>query len=229
MHEHSIEEMKANFEEQLDFLSEDCDRFDQGDEKYIKRMAVTIRILFKKSKNDTPLLEEIGESKNRKFVNTILFLPSSPGSSFAPLAPIAIFQNEQKQRYVPLLDQAPFGEPLEFDAWWNAPVLGVLEKGTLSRRELILAVAEKDGGAHVDRKLKEPYASLKSESVLNWNPMGLASGIENKAIAASVRQIAHEVLKTFRSSYQRLPRDYELLAFSPPENARIRVVNPASL
>ncbi len=67
----------------------------------------------------------------------------------------------------------------------------------LSRRKIILAAANKDGGAHVDKKLTPDYANLAKEGAVGT--FGYTSnGKESKtaiqdAHLVALRQMAHEV------------------------------------
>ena len=67
-----------------------------------------------------------------------------------------------------------------------------------SRRAIVLAVANKDGGAHVDPSLDEAYAALTRGNSMNWKtvaPGGAEADLPGPHLA-TVRQIAHEVLTT---------------------------------
>lgn len=72
------------------------------------------------------------------------------------------------------------------------------QKGSeTSRKDLILTVANKDGGAHVDPILDEKYADLSRRNSLAWrfsSPRGDVP-LEGPEKAA-VRQITHEILKS---------------------------------
>lgn len=105
--------------------------------------------------------------------------------------------------YAPL-DDCITHQWLAFDAWWNQVVFVDDRRETLSRRDLILALANQDGGAHVDPGLSEKYARLSRHNSLGWV---LAPGdrpIPN-AERAAIRQISHEVLWTLDPKYSRKP------------------------
>jgi len=79
----------------------------------------------------------------------------------------------------------------------NIRVFAPLKLPLLCRRDLILAVANKDGGAHVDPVLDEKYANLSRGNSLAWRYRGPRGDIPLEGPEkAAVRQIAHEVLKT---------------------------------
>jgi len=57
---------------------------------------------------------------------------------------------------------------IPFVQWWNDPVLKDQQGRTFNRRELILNVADTDGGAHVDPELDEKYMELSRKNSLGW-------------------------------------------------------------
>ncbi len=66
-----------------------------------------------------------------------------------------------------------------------------------SRKDLILAVANKDGGAHVDPVLDEKYADLSRRNSLAWRTSSPRGDAPLKSPEkAAVRQITHEILKS---------------------------------
>lgn len=104
--------------------------------------------------------------------------------------------------------------PHAFVDWWNAGVLNDQKGHAFTRRDLVLTVADQDGGAHVDATLNEAYAQLTRENSLQhtWGRneeggigfMGFVIGDApvigeapvNSIALAHVRQIAWETLDT---------------------------------
>ena len=64
----------------------------------------------------------------------------------------------------------------------------------------MLAVANKEGGAHIDPKLDQTYANLSRFNSLGWKAVisGVDQDFKNTPVLPSIRQITHEVLKTLR-------------------------------
>lgn len=85
--------------------------------------------------------------------------------------------------------------------WWNSNKVIVNKNGlAFTRRKLILAVANTDGGAHVDSEFKEDYYGLSRLNSCGW--IYFKDGVDydlKSPVPASIRQIAHEVLETFKS------------------------------
>jgi hypothetical protein len=91
---------------------------------------------------------------------------------------------------------------VDFDNWWdNKVVICDKFKKTFTRRKLILELADTDGGAHVDSSIKENYWKQTRENSINWfvhDKTGRPIPIENP-VPLCIRQIAHEVIQTFKS------------------------------
>jgi hypothetical protein len=115
-------------------------------------------------------------------------------------------------KHIPFLDDPlPEGQPslVPFHEWWSRIIFRNPEGQALSRKDLVLAVANTDGGAHVDPDLDETYAKLRDES-LGWIFAKEATHCRVRpAELAAVRQIAHEVLKTLDPSLEAHPRKPE--------------------
>lgn len=98
--------------------------------------------------------------------------------------------------------QLPFVPPNR-----NKVVFRDAEGRDITRRGLVLAVANQDGGGHVDPTLKAAYAALSRQNSLGWRRV-----IDGKDEPAgpphldAVRQVAHEVLKTLIPNYSKKPR-----------------------
>ncbi len=63
-------------------------------------------------------------------------------------------------------------------------------------------MADKEGGAHIDPKLNHAYANLSRFNSLGWRVFykGENKDFLNSPVLPSIRQIAHEILKTLRDS-----------------------------
>ena len=99
--------------------------------------------------------------------------------------------------------------PQPFDKWWSTPLIETSQMTHFSRKELILDMANGEGGAHVDPKLNKKYEALTvdflgvqmeaGENLPDKTMGGDIPPVQGNVAAASVRQIAFEVLETVRS------------------------------
>jgi hypothetical protein len=70
---------------------------------------------------------------------------------------------------------------------------------TWSRKDLVLMLANKEGGAHVDPKLTDKYEQMVTHNGLGWMTGTPEAGepFGGNAVSAAVRQIAYETEETF--------------------------------
>lgn len=69
----------------------------------------------------------------------------------------------------------------------------------MSRKDVVLAVSNKDGGAHIDPEFDEAYANISKRNSLGIYITGndkQSSNPANNPIYASIRQIACEILSS---------------------------------
>lgn len=72
-----------------------------------------------------------------------------------------------------------------------------------TRKDLILTVCDKDGGAHVDAEFDEAYYALSRSNSLGWKYQknGVEQDFAGKPELACLRQIAYEVLKSLKDEF----------------------------
>ena len=195
-------ELVAALREQLDFLEASGVAYDAGKEGEAKRLAVVLRILLYETKNSHSLLGSLGVKDSLRYwavmgsaaKNELVFMGLSMG--FTP----------QGMRYVPTLRDPK--QRVALTDWWNALVLfNPKERVEFSRGSAILSLANKDGGAHVDRSLDAAYAALSRNNSFGWE-VTLGSGgagiVENNPALPLVRTAAHEVFGTLKEQLPNL-------------------------
>lgn len=203
----SIDDLQLQLQQQLGFLKRSSEAFDQGHEEEAKRLAVNVRTLVHDTNSSTSLFTQL-DLKGKQFFDTAL--PSVPGNQAAqhPLVRIAVSGNAKSQssRFLAPLDGARRHEWVDFDTWWGRPVLVDAGTNSLSRKNLVLTMANQDGGAHVDPELNKDYAAALDPRFFSTQVLDKEHewGIRNAAFA-SVRQIAHEVIKTLEPEFEQLP------------------------
>ncbi len=96
---------------------------------------------------------------------------------------------------------------LPVSEWWNQIVYvfswrpegdptGEIEVTRLSRRDIVLAATNKDGGAHVDEKRTPAYEMLAKDGAVGYFRWGDQIIPITKAHLVALRQIGHEVLRS---------------------------------
>jgi hypothetical protein len=102
-------------------------------------------------------------------------------------------------RYVPTLGDGPINNLMPATAWWNQIIM-TLNGMKITRKDIVLGAANKDGGAHVDQKLSPEYAALARDGAIGTFTYGAEGeftvGTFRDAHLVSLRQMAFEVLNS---------------------------------
>ena len=91
-----------------------------------------------------------------------------------------------------------------FRRWWESTVIRDADDRRFSRGNLILAMANREGGAHVDPTLDNAYAKLARMNSTGWrlkSGTGAVTPPENTPVEPSIRQITHEVVESIRAAF----------------------------
>ena len=188
--------------ESREFLARSSQSFDDGYEAEAKRLAVTLRVLLHETGASHSLLGLLGLDERLEFTDTAL--PIDPGNLLgSPGLVLMELTAGSGGRYVaPLGNLVPdrIKRPTPFTAWWRNAVMKEPHGTTWSRRDFVLDLANKEGGAHVDPTLDHEYERLVRHNGLGWtfgdDPADGGTPFEGNPVAASVRQIAYEVIDT---------------------------------
>lgn len=157
----------ARFLEQLklqtNFLNRSCEAFDQGFRDEAIRIATTIRVLFHDTTNSTSLMTHL----NQPSIRILSTCPAvSKGMAFfgggLSVARLKIRGDQTSEaRYEPLFERDPeFHRLIPRDEWWSEHIY-LFDGKYVSRRDIVLTAANKDGGAHVDPTLPTEYETLR--------------------------------------------------------------------
>lgn len=200
----NLDDLLQHLKEQILFLQSSALSYDKGFTSEAKRLAVVIRVLL----HDTPKSQSLLSQINKKGI--LFFDTASPYDprnllSYSGLAIVRIGQEEGI--YIPRFSipaRPGLGPPklLPFNEWWESIVVVDMSRNRFSRRDLVLSLCNKDGGAHINPKLDAAYAALTRHA-----SMGLmyqttsTSGFVKSIELASVRQIAHEVIMSLNHSF----------------------------
>ncbi len=198
-------ELQELLQEQLGFLQRSADAFDGGFEGEAKRLATTVRVLCHDTGASRSLLGLLGTKDTLRYVDTAL--PYDPNNMLAHSGLVHVALRPGKSEPRPFLDGGPFDRSVLFAQWWDGIAFVDDRRTEHSRKDLVLALANKDGGAHVDPALNEEYARLTRENALGFfdvSPPGGPVPAANQ-VPAAMRQIAHELLKTLIPGYSKKP------------------------
>ncbi|WP_230671676.1 hypothetical protein [Rathayibacter sp. Leaf248] len=196
-------------DEQREYLRGSAAAFDGGYEAEAKRLVVAVRTLVHDTRQSKSLLGQLDLKASEAFASMQEFPAELPPGTYRI--------GDWSMMSLKIIDHvatysANTGSPalwLPFDAWWEMPVLDA--GSPLSRCELVLALANKDGGAHVDR-LPESYDDLSNRNKFldgntAWGGLQFylyrddegrqrSPSAANSLVLVTMRTIAHEVLLT---------------------------------
>ncbi|MFV7442382.1 hypothetical protein ACNPMZ_00865 [Acinetobacter pittii] len=192
------DELIEHLQEHIAFLTASSISFDSGFLAEAKRMATSIRVLLHDTASSKSLLGLLDIKDKILFINKAE--PFDGNSMVSHLGLVAM--RPYNASYCALLDDIPPYPDLKplkhFDEWWNEIVIKDNSGEEFTRKSLVLNLANKDGGAHVDPKLNSSYANLTRNNSAGWFSFTSEGGeTPFKDIELhSIRQIAHELTST---------------------------------
>lgn len=185
----------AHLEEQRDWLVASAARFDSGVASEAKRMALTLRVLLHDTARSRALLSQLGWLDVLQFADSADVEINERTVVAIQLASVGWGSNG----FTYVANLGPISERRPFAEWWTRTVVKTPAGSSFSRRALVLALANQDGGGHVDPKLSADYSGLSRDNAIGWEllpPSGQVSDLEGTPVPVQVRKIAYEVALT---------------------------------
>ena len=182
-----------------------CNAFDQGEEILALPLATALRVLLHDTPKSTSLLQMVGLKKGKLFLSTNRKAPDEPvHCGLVRSINVGVHDGRRGEaKYWALCDERYFPSPgiqvgkLSFNEWWEETVFRN-SNHSLSRKDLVLAVTNKDGGAHFDQQVETKYDQFRQTWSGGSSLVGLHSGeyrgYDNVPTLPAIRQIAYEVL-----------------------------------
>lgn len=198
--EQSKAELMIHLQDSMGFLEASSAAFDTGFVGEAKRLATTIRVLVHDTDRSKSLLGLLKFKMDMGYLNTTHVFNPNNLLSYHGLVGLSMVDGNARY-WAPLGDGPPSrnGKYVLFPDWWNQDVIVDSRKAKFTRRDLVLALANKDGGAHVDPNLDESYAHLTRNNSVGWM---LSDGTTQKPMLDielhSTRQIAYELLTSVK-------------------------------
>lgn len=207
-------ELKQSLSEQVSLLVASCEGYDAGEHYFAKSMAVALRVCLHHQGRSCALLHQLNLRGGRFYTAA-----PKPSSGRVPVGCGLVamsFTQDRKGHYVPLLGDLGYADRLPFPEWWGGLVLRAPSGEVMSRRDIVTAVADMDGGAHVDPRLEPTYAAFRNGTLLGMSATAIEDGkihmtmpilstchskVDQDGLLASpqypsLRTIAHEFLLT---------------------------------
>lgn len=204
--------------EQLRFVHSSGAAFDRGDESEAKRISSALRIIWKTSQPSAPAATATKPTKKERranqrkslglavqvgfkgmLIDTSVEVPNTTGDrrliAWGGPRPAPLFAGHARRQ-------------VSFEEWWNGTAIKAQNR-SYSRKEIVLAMCEMDGGGHVDEELIDWYYGITrrgEHGVAMLVPIGDGTTYKQQPapspIGAIVRQIGHETLMSLASSYE---------------------------
>lgn len=185
------------FRRQLKFLRTSCDAYDEGDKDEAIRIATTVRTLCHQTSKSSSLFSHL-KATDVRVLSTGEIVP--PGRKFWPnLTVIRLSPQLGIAEFAPKLDAANTKRSIRLNEWWRGDPAYILDAREISRRELVLGAANKDGGAHVDVALDPTYERLLAGAGARMTTTTVAGSREMPfrfGHLAALRQIGFELLNS---------------------------------
>ncbi len=210
-------DLESDLAEQLQFLTSSASSFDQGQLSESKRVALVIRVLVHDTGNSHSLLAQLNIKDGLAWADSAPVIDRDPNTvARSPgLTTMGMGANGMifRARYSEQIEQSTTTRYVPFVDWWERPVIVDANGAEFSRRDLVLALANKDGGAHIDRLNEAIHAFVHSNSAgFVSTSVPVIPGMPTESIPiptpiyASVRTIAEELLLTLRRSGRQVPQ-----------------------
>jgi hypothetical protein len=202
-------QIEAKLREQLELLHQLGIMYDTVSPVAALPLATCLRVILHNTGSSHAILHQLGLDLKLYFRDTSLH--PSPGNMLPAHNGLVVMRVTAGvgARYVPRLEaEGEFGNPhLQFAQWWEAMVLRDNESRTWTRRGIVLDLANKEGGAHLDPYQPESIRALEQENSMGWTFVSSDGNrpFENGPMAPSVRQIAREVDLTLAPWADELP------------------------
>jgi hypothetical protein len=175
--------LSEKLKEQRHLLGKSIKEFASGDLAEAVRLAIAMRVLVYETGNSKPLLGQITsnylqlEIPDRKPPrNGAEKLPPGLQKAVVMSVPISVKISQEGVFLNPELDREAY-EPSILGKWWTRQSCLILPGlGGFSRKEIVLGLAHKEGGAHVDINLHPKYKQLieSRQLQIGWNKDGVS-------------------------------------------------------
>lgn len=190
-------ELLTHLRTQVGFIQKSAAAFDAGDRTEAQRIALALRVLLHDSASSHSLLGQLGLLDKLQFHDTSARNPEGQ-MSIGGLVWVAL---GRPPKIVAPLARAHVLARLPFKEWWESPTLRAPHPATgagvdFSRRQLVLTVANQDGGGHVDPAVEAAYYSFTRRGIGEVAIGGKPVSWDSNPVPPAIRQVAYELLST---------------------------------
>jgi tetratricopeptide (TPR) repeat protein len=189
----NIERYQKLLADHLRFIEKSAFEFDRGDTSEALRIATSLRVIFHQTAKSKALLEHLNAWDIRLLTANKIDLKGLKED--VPDAPLAIIE---WSIYPDTNVSQTNDEYITVKKWWDEDPVTATLGHWITRKDIVMWVANKDGGAHVDGILPQNYIfSMDSGTFAVLDRItGEVLQRQIKTPLLKLRQIAHEVLNS---------------------------------
>lgn len=220
----NYQEIHEQWNDQIEFIKESISAFDNGNEKEARRIATAIRVMFHDTSNSSSIYKQL--KKDLIFKSLTDFY--SPANLISSWLLLQLSLRSDGLKYLPNLDESSHTRIffMTFDDWWNQIIFDD-KSNYFTRKDVILFVANKDGGAHLDPEISESYAKISKYNSIGWKDENGNPPLNNPLYSA-IRVIAQELIDSInldsssshRTTYIRKGHEMEMRFVNSREQKR---------
>jgi len=195
----SEKELLADLKKQIVLMKNSTNLFDNGCEFEAINLATRIRVLVHDTNYSISLLKQLNKKDTLFYDSAVPFIPdTSKRTCFqTPCLTSIRMSTKDGVSYIASPDDREMTK-IEFSKWWEDNIILIDTEGNrFNRKELVLNVADCDGGAHIDPKLKHSYVNISIDNKVGLKAFSKGKkDFQNRLVFPSIRRISHEVFKT---------------------------------
>lgn len=191
----SIEDLHRELQEQISLIESSVIGFFEGRREEAKRIATSLRLLLHDTNSSRSLLKLLSVKDKLWFFDVA-----------HPYDGRNILSEDLLLNWTsPIIEATSLTPRKKFDDWWENQVV-ITTNGsnlkTFSRKQIVLFLANQDGGAHVDPEIDADYYEMTRNNKYGWVLMkdGTEEPLSNDRFKLSVITIAFEVCETLHRS-----------------------------
>lgn len=214
--------LKARLADQIDYLEASTARFDAGWHSEANRMATCVRALVHDTSRSQSLYTQLGIKEELRWLKSDGPQLLDHHRIIARLALVRFgftFTGDETRVSIEATPQEDMLRPaylVDFSTWWSSPVM-VTVTNRIDRRAIVLALANLDGGAHVDpdpRKFDKVLDSMPRMLLDPDDPLSEQfqdhSEVKRRMLQTAMRTIAEETWLGFNNQLEIIDPEGEL-------------------
>ena len=199
-HHRDRADLIRKLKDQVELLHVLGEVFDSGQRIVAYPLATAIRVLVHDTNSSHALLAQLDELPTMQFCDTSL--PFNPNKVIETHGGLVLLKatTGTGAEWAPLCEvpAPPGAEPrgIPFQSWWETDVMSDSQGTTWSRRRMVLAIANREGGAHIDPSQPVDVRAIEEENSMGFgysDPIEGDRPMSNGPLLPSIRQIAYEL------------------------------------